>query len=80
MELIIKITDIKESADSVPASVKAVEEAALILQESKKKIDTLLIKGRKKIDLVGESCNVEISVKDGQQPAAKSVTTETETN
>lgn len=61
MEMILKITDCK--ADSITC----LEETSLLLDEAKKKNKILIDKGRTKIDLVGENCNVEISIKDSKQ-------------
>lgn len=61
MEMILKVTDCK--ADSLTC----LEELSLLLEESKKKNKILIEKGRTKIDLVGENCNVEIAIKENKQ-------------
>lgn len=67
MEITIKVTDVKndENADkAVENAMTALVEVGDIITEGNKKLKTLLGKGRKKIDLVGENCNLEISVKE----------------
>ena len=57
----IRVTDCK--ADSLTC----LEELSLLLEESKKKNKILIEKGRTKIDLVGENCNAEITIKENKQ-------------
>ena len=66
MEISIKVTDVKtdENADKANELIlTALSEVGDILTEERKKLQTLLGKGRKKIDLVGLDCNLEISLK-----------------
>ncbi len=68
MEITLKLTDIKESplSDDTKTNVAigALDEAVTLIEESKKHIKTMLDKGRKKIDLTGDACNLEISIKE----------------
>jgi hypothetical protein len=72
MEVILKLTDIAENhkpkdGDTEPRKVTAtdaIDEAMTLTGESIRSISRLIEKGRKKIDLVGEVCNVEILIKE----------------
>jgi superfamily I DNA and RNA helicase len=66
MEILIKVTDLQQPADlsKEAAMLAALEEAKAVLDTDAKKIATLVHKGRKKIDLVGIGCNLELSMKD----------------
>lgn len=61
MEILIKVTDCTKD------SLSCLEEVAALIVESQKKNEVLIKKGRTKIDMVGESCNVEISIKENKQ-------------
>lgn len=58
MEIAIKVCDLTEGT----TAQDAINEAQLILNESAKVIDKLILKNRVKIDLVGELCNLEIKI------------------
>jgi hypothetical protein len=66
MEILIKITDVLQTNDlsKEAAMLSSLEEAKAILETDAKRIATLVHKGRKKIDLVGIGCNLELSMKD----------------
>lgn len=61
MELIIKVTDCKGNA------IDSLSEVAQLIEESRKKNEVLITKGRTKIDMVGETCNVELVIKENKQ-------------
>jgi hypothetical protein len=63
MELLIKVTDIEHSTEHPHDAIPALKELSTVLEESEKNIKVLLLKDRKKIDLVGQGCNIEISIK-----------------
>lgn len=61
MEMILKITECTGD------SLTCLEEVATLITESMKRNEVLIKKGRTKIDMVGENCNVEILIKDNKQ-------------
>lgn len=61
MEILIKATD-----TTAPAQV-VLNEVAELLQESQSRNEKLINKGRTKIDLVGETCLLQITLKEDRQ-------------
>lgn len=65
MEVILKLTDVKQLLGEKPVKpIDVIDEALTTISNDIKRVDVLLSKGRKKIDLVGEVCNVEILIKE----------------
>lgn len=62
MEIVIKLTDTGENS-----AIDCLNELSALIQESEKKNDILLKKGRTKIDMIGEKCHAEILVKENKQ-------------